>query len=168
MKTKNINITLNSYIKNYLNYILQDKIDIKEINRNKVTFNLSNGEKKNAFLGIKVLKSYSLKDLYEMQFNFFRNTLGFLVYEMDNEHSHVYYRKSNNILISPGKNLFDIRDIYYTEIEGYQKIYEYVGSVIEMSLGIEFVLDNFPFNKYKYLVHYDNRDYLLELTAEII
>ncbi len=169
MKTKYKKITLKTYLQNFLKQILKEEIKIRNIEKNRITINFSNNIKKVAVIGVKVLKSYSLKDLYEMQFNFFRNTLGFLVYEIDKEHSHVYYRKPNDdILVSPGKNIYDMDNTYYTEIEGYQNIYEYINSVIEISLGIEFVLDNFPFKCYKYIVHYDNRDYLLELTAEIL
>jgi hypothetical protein len=134
------------------------------------------GEEKKVIIGIKVLKSYSLKELYEMQMDFFNSLRPMLSYELDKDETHIYISKeksslideynslkSENDLTSPDKNGVNIY-----EDEELVKIYNYINGIINMSLGKDFVLDNFLSEQYKYMIHYYDRDYLVELSSEML
>lgn len=174
MKTHNKQITLIDYLTKYLENIYDNELFIKKIDKNKLSVTNSIGEEKKLIIGIKVLKSYSLKELYEMQLNFFKNLRPFLSYELDKDETHIYPARETSSLIEEYNSLTNNNDdlsslgekgIY--EDKQLSKIYDYVNKIINMSLGSDFVLDYFLPGQYKYVIHYYDRDYLVELSSEI-
>jgi hypothetical protein len=168
MKTRNI---IN--IKNYLTWFLQkilndDKIIIKGIEKNKIIILNSYNIQKSVVLGIKVLKCYTLKDLYEMQLNFFNNLKTFLAYEINDNETHVFFKEGENQLVSASNIEITEETSNINYEKGLSEIYNYICSIIAMSLGNDFELEEFLPNQYRFIVHYIDKDYLIELDTEFI
>lgn len=181
MITENRLINLKNYLTNYLRHRIGEGIAIQNIEENRLSLVTSYGEKRKVILGIKVIKSYSFKELYEMQREFFRRIFSLVSCELDSNGMHIKYK--NEVGIQPflfdnleenrdndnGNEAYNREDFYsLKETQTYKEIYNYIYSIINMSLKSDFELEDFFPNQYVYIVHYDDRDYLLELTSELL
>lgn len=158
MKTRVKLNNLDLYLKKFLDKIIYEQYSILYIRNNRVYISTDSGEKV-VVLSVKVLKSYSLNELVEMQLNFFNSLKTILKYKIDESETHIFYDDYKTQQKDKFKNLNN----YLSSVDIYNYIYEIIGIV----LGTDFDLDSFLFNKYRYIVHFNYNDYLVELTGEI-
>ncbi len=184
MGIKSTNISLYEYLNNFFKVKFDKELSVEKIEGNKVILSNRNGHPKVGFMEVRAVKSYSLSDLTRMQHDFFKKIFNYMENHNHSISSCISQGLSeSNLAVTQNvkrritdpdgdRNSTTLKEstqsMYYTEVEGYKDIYNYINSVIELSVGKELVVDDFPLNKYKYMVHHIDRDYLLELVVNFV
>lgn len=165
MKIQNTKQIVNKYLENYFNKCLDETVEILERKGNKITLRTNTNKELKAIVGIKILKSYSLEELFCMQFEFFEKLKENIIYEIDSEETHIYYKNHDMVDLKFHDMSLDFEDIDTTK--GFycaKEIFNYIKSLINMSVGSSFTLEDFPQTSYRYMIHVNERDYLTEFS----